>query len=290
MFFKFNKIDTLIRQLGEHSFEQRQIAMIELAALATIDNRVVNRLLEIITSEEPTVPHDYLRSHAVKILGLLKFRGAIDLLNKGTSDESSMMRAASAVALGRIGDEDSIPILKKLLSDDIAPWVREGAAHAIVGYRRDDVYQALIEALADENIDVSENASDALISMREDARPYAKAGLEHSNEAVRKECKFILHTLDENNFDTSRVWVGLNDESLCMRLMTVTKLWLLCIVDYIHGLKIALDNSNRHIRLAAVLALGCINTDEAHRVLVIAKKDKDKTIRKIVQKFIGDDK
>ena len=159
-----SQIDSLINQLGEHALVRRQIAIIELAA---IGNTVVNRLLEIITSDEPTIPHDYLRNHAVDIIGKLKFTDAIDIITKATTDNSPSMREHSALALGNIGNEVSVPTLLTLLREDSSPDVREAAAFALGKFRTPNVFQGLVTALGDHEDWVREAASDTLIGIGE---------------------------------------------------------------------------------------------------------------------------
>lgn len=281
--FDAPQIDHLLRQLGEHKWETRQIATIELIAMG---ESVVDRLLDIIVNDQPTIPHDYVRRHAVDILGKLKFTGAIELLMNATADENPLMREHSAIALGNIGDEASIPTLLNLLSNDLSFDVREGAAHALGRFQRPDVYKALVEALGDDEDFVRESASAALISIGSHSRDHVIEGLQNVNEIVRSECKYILSILDYDTYDKNRLWDGLRDESFSMRLLTVTKLWDLCKADMIPGLEIALNDPNRHIRLTAVLALRCIGNDKARQVIASAKSDEDATIRKIAKQVV----
>ncbi len=277
-----SQVDQLLHQLGEHNWEIRQAAIIELVAMGEI---VANRLMRIIASDQPTIPHDYLRTHAADILGRLKFVDAIALLTNATTDESPAMREHSAMALGNIGDNVSIPTLLRLLREDTWPGVRESAAWALRRFRQPDVYRTLVNALADDEDFVIEAAFDALVEMGNGSKAYITEGLQHDKETVRHECRSILNSLEDASRD-EHIWGGLNDESVWMRLLTVTKLWDLCRAEIIPGLKVALNDPYRDIRLTAVLALKCIDTEEAREIIVTAKADEDATIRKIVYQVI----
>lgn len=279
-----SQIDVLLRQLNEHKLEARQTAIIDLVAMG---DTVIDSLLEIIKSGEPTIPHDYARTHAVDILGKLKFVDAIDLLTKATTDASPSMRKHSALALGNIGDDASVPIIMRLLREDSSPEVREAAAIALGNFCRPDVFQGLINALADDDDWVREVASDTLIGIGEQSRRHVVAALKYPNEAVRTECRYIIDILDDDSYDVCRLWAGLSDKNFEIRLLTINGLWNLCSEEVVPGLKIALDDTNRHIRLAAVLALQCIGTQEAIQIIATAKADKDATIRKLVQRVVG---
>ena len=119
------QINQLLCQLGEHRWEVRQTAIIELVAMG---ESVADRLMNIVANDQPTIPHDYVRTHAADILDKLKYADAIHVLDKATTDDNPLMREHSAVALGNIGEDTSIPTLLRLLREDAWPDVREGAA------------------------------------------------------------------------------------------------------------------------------------------------------------------
>ena len=58
---------------------------------------------------------------AVQAIGLIQYAPAVSQLSAmATSSDFQAVRLASAIALGQIGDESSLPLLKNLLDDEEA--------------------------------------------------------------------------------------------------------------------------------------------------------------------------
>ena len=58
-----------------------------------------------------------------------------------------------------------------------------------------------------------EAAFDALVEIGDAAEAYVSQGLQHDNEAVRRECRGILNAFKDENRD-GRIWSGLHDENV----------------------------------------------------------------------------
>ncbi|GHJ39845.1 NACHT domain-containing NTPase [Streptomyces sp. TS71-3] len=132
-------------------------------------------------------PHEGL--DAVWTLGRRRAAGAVELLERlaqqVTADDS--LREHSVVALGRISDPRSLPVLKHIaMSDGESRWLRSYALHAVGTYATAEAVEVLADYL--ERSDTAPFADDAA---------WALSGLADSHpELVGPELPRILRVLD----------------------------------------------------------------------------------------------
>lgn len=103
-------IDFLINMLSEQDETLRVRAA---SALSEVGSPAVKALLSAMHSKE-----DLKRWGAVKALGEMRCKDAVDELIKTAKDKNEDVRIASVVSLGRIGSLESVPALLEALGDE----------------------------------------------------------------------------------------------------------------------------------------------------------------------------
>jgi hypothetical protein len=135
-------------------------------------------LLDILSTEaDPQT-----RMMFVECLGRLRFRGAVEVLNKMTEErqQSEEVRCAACVALGRIGDVRAVPVLAKLYYKGekgltkvfrmVPAAVRAAAARALASFpTHKEARDALRAAKEDHDPSVRAVANQALYAPLQDA-------------------------------------------------------------------------------------------------------------------------
>ncbi len=110
---------------------------------------------------------------------------AADILETSLQSRNEKVRSGAAMALGRIGVPDSIPLLIRALEDP-SPKVRRNVVRALGKFRSDEVINALVMALGDPDLEVQEYASSALANRGPDIVPVLIGDLRSSDPLVRK--------------------------------------------------------------------------------------------------------
>jgi HEAT repeat protein len=102
------------------------------------------------------------RRDAAEDLGRLKYPHATPALVVALSDEDAGVRAAAADALGRMGTEDAVGPLSRLLAEDPSPNVRQTAAQSLTLIGSPPALAALTKGLQSALPDVRRLAARAL--------------------------------------------------------------------------------------------------------------------------------
>ncbi len=119
------------------------------------------KLLDMLNDPETD---DNKKIHIIGALGKLKYSDAVDsiskFLEKDYTDNRSLKWKACA-ALGEIGDEKSLPVIKKLFSDK-DPYLRRYAVEALGNFPKNKIEDTVIQGLRDSSWRVRVSAASSL--------------------------------------------------------------------------------------------------------------------------------
>lgn len=149
------QIAALIRDLGDEDKNKHEPAV---KALVEWREAAVGPLIEALKDENP-----HLRSHAAAALGLIGDKRAIEPLNEvlDNEDEDSEVCLRVTVALGKLGDEETIEYCISGLEDGDSDE-RSGSAVALGLIGDNRAVKPLIKALNDKDNEVRCYAAAAL--------------------------------------------------------------------------------------------------------------------------------
>ena len=105
----------------------------------------VEALIDFVTQPR----NDFVRSYAVKSLGEIGNRRAVETLIPLLGDELMSVARNAAEALGAIGDVRAVDTLSAILLKDRAPYIRQAAAQALGRIGDSRAVDALVVALKD---------------------------------------------------------------------------------------------------------------------------------------------
>ncbi len=175
-----------------------------------IKNRVVDRFIDILMQEDREYapedmddelsfePHWDVQLEAVRSLGLIGNKRAIDPLVDFLHDERAQdISEEVMLALNQIRDDAALDVLIKLLSDP-KTLLRRRAAKVLGNLKNDEnenVENALIKALRDEDPDVRISAALSLAKMKH--TPALLSLLKDRDRTVRAQVVFILGGTNE---------------------------------------------------------------------------------------------
>lgn len=136
------------------------------------------------------------RLKAAAGLGALKATAAIDTLAEGLNDSDETIQIAACEAIGEIESKlGSKPLAEALAKGSTSMKVKVACIDALARTGGDDALAALVEALADTNESISEQATTALITIGRPAIPAVIDGLKNSNPKVRSASIKLLRGL-----------------------------------------------------------------------------------------------
>ncbi len=125
------------------------------------DSSCGKELLDMLNDPETD---DNKKIHIIGALGKLKYSDAVDsiskFLEKDYTDNRSLKWKACA-ALGEIGDEKSLPVIKKLFSDK-DPYLRRYAVEALGNFPKNKIEDTVIQGLRDSSWRVRVSAASSL--------------------------------------------------------------------------------------------------------------------------------
>ena len=138
---------------------------ISIASITALGKSNLENTIEILIKYLEDSLFDDLRKPAiVESLGKLKAEEALEILSDIATDiytENSSLRWRAVVALGEIGSEESLPVLKSLFSDK-DPYLRNYTITALKHFPSKDVEELLIQGLKDSSWRVRVNAARSL--------------------------------------------------------------------------------------------------------------------------------
>ncbi|HWR12774.1 MAG TPA: MFS transporter [Rectinemataceae bacterium] len=118
--------DELIDYLHSPRFEVRMEALLAFETMPHLSPKVIRSLMK--EAETHTFTTSYV---AARILGKSQSADAIPILRKATEAEDYMLQGTAMIALARIGDVDSIPLIESILTRTRNPRVKISAVFAL---------------------------------------------------------------------------------------------------------------------------------------------------------------
>jgi HEAT repeat protein len=228
-------------------------------------------------------------------------------------DDDIKIRASAIITMGKTGNRGAIgPLIEILGNPKEVDWLRGCAAIALGRLSGDEVILPLIDAMQDDNTEVSRAAISAFGDIKKrEAMPYLREILEDEKKAklhavavtVLGEiggCEVIptlLKTLESpdnrvriraamaleglRTEETVPAFIALmNDEDECLRGIAASSLGLLEDARAVEPLIIALDDSTETVRGIAASSLGCLKDTRAISPLERVLGDKSQVVRK----------
>ena len=120
-----------------------------IGALGDEEARVRFAAVEALLAFATQQRNDFVRSYAVKSLGEIGNRRAVETLIPLLGDELMSVARNAAEALGAIGDVRAVDTLSAILLKDRAPYIRQAAAQALGRIGDSRAVDALVVALKD---------------------------------------------------------------------------------------------------------------------------------------------
>ncbi len=234
-------------------------------------------------------------------------------LLQNMNDDDIKSRASAIVTIGKTGNRDAIGTLIEILGNpNEVDWLRGCAAIALGRLSGDEVIPPLIDAMQDDNIEVSRAAISAFgyIKNRQ-AMPYLQEILEDERKAklhtiavtvlgeiggleatptllktlespdnkVRIRAAMALRELRSEETVTPFIEL-MNDEDECLRAIAASSLGFLNDRRAVEPLIKALGDCTETVRAITASSLGCLNDRRAISPLERALNDKSQTVRK----------
>jgi hypothetical protein len=134
--------DELLSYLSSPRFEVRMEALVALEAAPRLAGKATRPLIKEVET------HAFSTAYvAARILGKHQKAEAIPVLRKALEVEDYMLQGAAAMALARIGDSESIPLIESVLMRSPNPRVRISAASALELFHSKSSLPVLISCL-----------------------------------------------------------------------------------------------------------------------------------------------
>ena len=158
--YQTGEISEYFLELIEEESNTISIAAITALGKSDLDNTIVT-LIEFL---DDSLFDDLRKPAIVESLGKLKAEEALEILSDIATDiytENSSLRWRAVVALGEIGKEESLTVLKSLFSDT-DPYLRNYTITALKHFPSKEVEDLLIQGLKDSSWRVRVNAAESL--------------------------------------------------------------------------------------------------------------------------------
>ncbi|WP_292387719.1 HEAT repeat domain-containing protein [Methanosarcina sp. UBA5] len=238
------------------------------------------KLLEALKSNKGSI-----RVAAMMALGEMREKAAVDPIIGILTRDYPSAKAGATIALGKIGDERAVEVLRKEMKDGDDEYVRGGSAIALGRIGDESSVPYLIDRLRDQRIKVRSSAALAigeigneaavkpLIEILETGKDSAgqKKNSMNANADVRKSAVLALGEIGSTNATETLIGIMTDkEEELDVRTAAASALGNIEDPKAIEALKKVLDDKNTevNIRNAAFLALSKIKDQETARMLV----------------------
>ena len=155
------------REISEYFLEliEEESNTISIAAITALGKSDLEDTIEtLIEYLDDSLFEDLRKPAIIESLGKLKAEEALEILSDIATDiytENSSLRWKAVVALGEIGKEESLAVLKSLFSDK-DPYLRNYTITALKHFPSKDVEDLLIQGLRDSSWRVRVNAAQSL--------------------------------------------------------------------------------------------------------------------------------
>jgi HEAT repeat protein len=214
------------------------------------------------------------RAWAANVLGELRAESALPALISGLDDPDDEVRAKSATALGRLGDQSAVgPLLERLLADS-APFVRARIANALGQFGDVEVTDRLVHALGDPAWWVRVRSVEALERIGPSAEQTLLTALNHTDREIRGRAAVTLERLGSAAALATIVRDGDHADDAAE---TLVKFQTAGARELIAGLLMAPRHEARDTTLRAIRAAG--RRDLAQEVVQVALSDPDPALR-----------
>jgi len=175
-------------------------------ALKTADTWLAPRIADILSRHGPPAVEPLLalldqpgrhpaRAWAANVLGEVKAEPAFPALVRALDDPDDELRAKSATALGRLGDQRAMSYLLDHLLTDPAPFVRTRIAAALGRFDQPEVIDRLVRALGDQAWWVRMRSVEALEQIGGRAEGPLLVALDDSDPEIRARAAVGLERL-----------------------------------------------------------------------------------------------
>ena len=282
-YYKDNVTDRFLRLLSDESSDVRGIAASALGSIGKADDRVVDKLAELLSDSDVQMS----AASALGSIGKADDR-VVGMLVELLSDESSSVRGRAASALGMIGKADDRVAgkLVELLSDEDSD-VRGSAASALgmIGKADDRAVDKLVELLSDESSDMRLRAAYALVRIgKADDRVAGKLAelLSDEDSDVRMGAADALGSIGKaDDRAVDKLAELLSDESSDVRGIAASALGSIGKADDRVVDKLAELLSDSDVQMSAASALGSIGKadDRVVGMLVELLSDESSSVR-----------
>lgn len=225
------------------------------------------------------------RVAAIMALGEMREKAAVDPILAILMRDYPPAQASAAIALGKIGDEKAVDVLRKEMKDGDNEYVKGGSAIALARIGDENSVPYIIDRLRDQRIKVrssaalalgeigNENAVEPLIETLKTGKSTEgqKSNSLNANTDVRKSAILALGEIGSTNSTETLVGI-LNDkeEELEVRTAATSALGNIKDPKAVEKLKQAFDDKtmDSNIRNAAFLALSKTRDQETAKMLV----------------------
>ncbi|HEX4353411.1 MAG TPA: HEAT repeat domain-containing protein, partial [Polyangiales bacterium] len=236
-------------------------------------------LLELLESQE----HTAARVWAARILATTRDEAAVEVLINCVRDRHDLLRAASAEALGTIGDQRALSLLMQAALRDPAPLVRAQAALAAAKVSGPEASDVLVAALGDPDYATRLRALEAFESMRLDDTSALEKALNDSNTEVQRRAALALERLGY----LDRVVERLTQDDRKTRAVAYNALLQLGRAGLIESIAGRIRHESMQVRTAIARACGELGVERVGPTLLAAIDDPSWPVRASLCEAIG---
>lgn len=225
--------------------------------------RAVDPLLLALADRE--IPSS-LRRAAALALRDMRCERAVPALLEALSDREMQVRMGAIMALGRIGTPEAVAGLETTLGDPDG-YLRSMSYDALIALQPRRKLDLLVQALADRDYGVRENAVGKLVKMGESVCPRMLGALENPRESVRREAIRILGRLKTESA-IEGLAKAIQDPGWMVRNQAAVALARLGTPKTVEALIALLNSENPEVRTDAAWALGELRAKAALQPLI----------------------
>jgi len=239
--------------------------------------------------EPATNPENSPRINAARILGLFRNKVASENLERALNDqENAFVRAAAALALGRLGISSAIEPLILRCKTDWNPYVISNAALSLGLIGDISATQTLIALLKEDKERIRGYAIWGLALLRQASLvTYITDALSDPNHYVRQCAANGLAILRHPSACEALGRVIQKDDSEHVRQWAALSLGAIGHADALPFLEVAIRDESHYVRTKAIAALGEIEHPSIGGLIRIAAQDENRFCRQQVALALG---
>jgi len=275
--------ETLNLRRLNHSDEWVRIkGMEELAEMKS--RRAVEPLMELLERDSESL----VRSNAAEALGDIGDERAVGLLRRKLTTGEGAVPYESCMALGSIGGEEARNALAELLRTSSSPEVRSHAIWALERIGTEEAASVIRGAMRDSSSSVRGSAVEALGNIGDsECIPDLQAALRDSDHNVRRDAASALGKIGGEE-SIGVLSQALRDNDRYVRLAAGTAMERIGGQNAVNALKEALGDDSEEVRLQALTSLGNIKTESARKAVEAGLGDDSERIRTQAAHVLGE--